>query len=333
MTDFLSMTAQQVEGLPEAKAQEVLEAWVKAKKPELPQALAQSTSKAHVKLAKKALYRLRSSGVAVQSVAQGKSSPQADLSPPKNEFPAVLSMQLGTGERAFLFVVPIRSGGVEVFNGIVSDEFGLAQLGSDRSNRNLYRKKLDQLKKDPTSHVMLVPIERMKLELGRAITLNTRSKTPLTGDIEQSLSRIGVIPEDPDFPIPPLEPGDAENRESGAELHQLFEVEQWLPSEKDLRTLTAQVDAIRTGPLPLNDAQKEEKIHSLARALAAEVFTQAQRLLYARRLWYTAEVIDFQQRASDAAKVRAEARRLAHETAPSRFAEQLFEKALPTPKK
>lgn len=330
MTDFLSMTAQQVEGLPEGKAQEVLEAWVKAKKPELPQALAQSSSKAHVKLARKALYRLQSSGVEI--VSEAPQGAPIDLTPPKNEFEGVLSMQLGTGERAFLCVVPIRSGGLEVFNGIVSDEFGLAQLGADRSNRNLYRKKLDQLKNDPSSHVMLVPIERIKLELGRAMTLNERSKTPLTADIEQSLSRLGVTPEDPDFPIPPPEPSDVDDRESGAAIHQLFELEQWLPSEKDLRALTAQVDAIRTGPLPLSDEQKEEKIHKLARELAAEVFTAPQRLLYARRLWYTAEVIDFFKRPADAAKVRAEARRLAHETVASRFAERLFEKALPAPK-
>ena len=63
MTDFLTMTAKQVEALPEAKAQEVLDAWVKAKKIELPQELTQSASKVHAKLAKKALYRLQSSGV------------------------------------------------------------------------------------------------------------------------------------------------------------------------------------------------------------------------------------------------------------------------------
>jgi hypothetical protein len=328
MTDFLSMTAKQVESLPEAKAQEVLEAWVKAKKPELPQALALSTSKPHVKLAKKALYRLQSSGVAIQAEAP-KAAPPVELSPPKNEFPAVMSMQVGTGGRAFLFVVPLRAGGLEVYNGIVSDEFGLAQLGSERSNRNLYRRKLEQLKKETSTHVMLVPIERMKLELGRAITLNARSHTPLTGDLEQSIHRLGVTPQDPDFPIPALEPGDADDRESGAALHQFLEIEQWLPSEKDLVTLTARVDAIRKGPLPLTDEQKDEKVKKLARELAGEVFTPERRLLYARRLWYTAEVIDFQQRPADSAKVRSEARRLAHETTPSRFAEQLFEKALP----
>ena len=331
MTDFLSMTAQQVESLPEAKAQEVIEAWVKAKKPELPQALAQSASKAHVKLAKKALYRLQSSGVALASEAPVSSTVGLDLNP-KNEFPAVLSMQLGTGERAFLFAIPMRAGGLEVFQGISSDEFGLAQLGSERANRNLYRKRMDQLKSDTAVRVMLVPIERMQLELGRAMTLNERTRTALTGEIEQALHRIGVSRQDPDFPIPPLEPTDTENREAGAELLSLVEVEQWLPSEKDLVTLTARVDAIRTGPLPLSDEQKEAKIKALTRELATEAFTPDVRMIYARRLWYTAEVIDFHQRTADSAKARAEARRLAHETAPSRFAEQLFEKALPAKK-
>ena len=327
MTDFLAMTAKQVEGLPEAKAQEVLEAWVKAKKPELPQELTQSTSKAHAKLAKKALYRLQSSGVTVPEAP--KEAFVFDLAM-KNEFPGVLSMQLGTGERAFMFGTPIRGGGLEIFQGIVHDEFGLAQIGSDRSNRNLYRKRMEQLQGDQSARVMLAPFERMQLELGRAITLNQRSKTPYGADIEQALARLGVSPQDPDFPIPALEPGDDAGREDGAKLHQLFEVEQWLPSEKDLVTLTAQVDAIRTGPLPLSDAQKDEKIQQLARTLAAEVFTPAVRMIYARRLWYTAEVLDFHQRPADAALARAEARRLAHQTVPSRFAEELFVKVLAT---
>ena len=250
---------------------------MKAKNPELPQALALSASKAHVKLAKKALYRLQSSGVELASGAPSISTVGLELNP-KNEFPGVLSMQLGTGERAFLFAIPMRAGGLEVFQGILSDEFGLVQLGSERANRNLYRKRMEQLKSDSAVRVMLVPIERIKLELGRAITLNERTKTTISGEFEQALHRIGVAAQDPDFPIPALEPGDAESRESGAQLCSLVEVEQWLPSEKDLVTLTARVDAIRTGPLPLSDEQKETKIKALTHELAAEAFTPAVRL-------------------------------------------------------
>lgn len=329
MTDFLSMTAQQVEALPEPQVQEVLDAWVKAKKPELPQALAASASRPHAKLAKKALYRLQSSGVAL-APAEKPTAPAVDPGPIKVEFPGVLSMQLGTGERAFLFAYPVRGGGLEIFQGIVHDEFGLAQFAAERANRNLYRRRMAELQGSTTERVMLVPFERIQLELGRAMTLNERSKTVYGAEIAQALHRIGVTPQEPDFAIPALEPKDAETREDGAALHLLPEVEQWMPSEMDLVTLTQQVDVLRNGPLPLSDEQKDEKCEGLARKLAEQVFTPAVRQLYARRLWYSAEVMEGQQRAQDAAKTRAEARRLFHETPPSRFAEQLFLKVLAT---
>ncbi len=300
--DFLSMTASQVEGLPEAKAQEVLDAWVKAKQAELPAALTQSASKAHAKLAKKALYQLQSQGVQAAPPKKDESAkPASDA--PKNEFPAVLSMQLGTGERAFLFAQPIQGGGgLEVFQGIVHDELGLAQFGSEKASRNLYRRRMNELERDPQARVMLVPFERLLLELGRAITLNERTKAPYNADIEKALHRVGVTRQEPDFPIPPLEASDANNLEDGARLHELFEVSQWLPSEKDLVSLTQRADALRTLPLP--EEQKTAKIEQTARELANEVFTPAVRTLYARRLM--------------------------HQATPSRFAEQLFVKVLST---
>jgi predicted nucleic acid-binding protein len=334
MTDFLTMTVQQVEGLPEAKAAEVLDAWVKAKKADLPQALTQSNSKPHAKLAKKALYRLQSSGVKVEAPREEGAAP-VTTEATKTEFPGVLSMQLGSGERAFFFAVPVAGGGLEAYNGILHDEFGLAQIATQRTNRNTYRKRLAELERDPEARVMVVPFERIQLELGRAMTLNARTKHDYDAEIAQSLERAGLTPKDPDVVIPKLEATDAAGVEDGAALHELFEIKQWMPSEKDLEVLTQRVDAIRNGPLPLSDAQKEEKCVALAKELCAEAFTPAVRQLYARRLLYTAEVLDFQERAADAARVRAEARRLAHTTTTSRFAEQLFVKVLSTiaPKK
>jgi hypothetical protein len=330
--DFLSMTAQQVEGLPEAKAQEVLDAWVKAKKAELPAALSQSSSKAHAKLAKKALYRLQSSGV--QAVVEPKAEPAAAPAsePAKNEFPAALSMQLGSGERAFFFAAPVRGGGLDLFQGIIHDEFGLAQFGSERSNRNAYRRHLRQLEKDPQARVMLVPFERMKLELGRAIANNQRTRAEYSTEIATALQELGVTPVESEVVIPPLELGDLESIEAGAALHTLFEIEQWLPSEPDLVNLTYRVDAVRMLPTP--EEQKAAKIEKLAKDLANELFTTRVRGVYARRLWYTAELVESLGRNDDAARLRAEARRLAHHEGPSRFAEQMFVKVLATlPKK
>ncbi len=326
--DFLSMTAPQVEALPEDKAQEVLAAWVKAKQSALPLALTQSSSKVHAKLAKKALYQLQSSGV--QAVIEKKAEPSVAVvaEPQKNEFPAVLSMQLGTGERAFLFASPIKGGGLEVFQGIVHDELGLAQFGSERSNRSRYRRRMDEVEGDQSARVMLVPFERMQLELGRAITLNERVGATYGSDIAQALAELGVTAQDPDVVIPPLESGDVEAAEDGAKLHALFEVEQWFPSEPDLVNLTNRVDAIRMIPIP--EAQKAEKLEKVARELSKEVFTPTVRAVYARRLWYTAEVVEFQERPADVAMLRAEARRLMHHEGPNRFAEQLFVKVIAT---
>ncbi len=320
------MTAQQVEALPEPKAQEVLSAWVKAGRTELPSALRESASKAHARLAKKALYQLQSSGVTVEE--KRVESPEQPA-PPTNPLPAVLSHQLGTGERAFFFAVPLRGGtGLEVFQGVVHDEFGIAQIGSEKANRQQYRKRMKELETDPNSQIMLVPFERLQLELGRAMTLNERTKTEYGTDITLMLERLKVTPQDPDVVIPPLEAGDDASRDAALALHELAEVKEWMPSEPDLVVLSSQVSALDV--LPMDEAKKLEKKETLAKSLAEQIFTPAVRLVYARRLWYSAELFDNRGRPADAALARAEARRLAHETTPSRFAEQLFVKVVPS---
>ncbi len=320
------MTAAQVEALPENDAQKVLEAWVKAGRTELAVSLRESSSKAHARLAKKALYQLQSSGVAVE--AQPVKREDAPIEPPVNQLLGVLSSQIGSGERAFFFAVPIRGGqGIEIFQGIVHDQFGLLQIGSERTNRNLYRARLRQLEADPRSGVMLVPFPRVKLELGRAMTLNARTKTEYQTDVGHTLERLGITPQDPDVAIPPLEPTDAASRADGATLHLLPEIAEWAPSEADLVVLSSQVGALDV--LPIDGAAKEAKKETLARTFAQQLFTPELRLLWARRLWYTGELLENRGRNDDAARARAEARRLAHETEASPFAEELFVKVLP----
>lgn len=326
MTDLLAMTATEVEALPEPRAREVLDAWVKAKKPELATALAGSSSKVHARLAKKALYQLSSSGVGVEA-PKAAAPARAPSEAPKNEFQGVLSEQLGTGERAVFFAVPVRGGGLELFQGLVSDEFGIVQFASTMSNRNVYRRRIEELRGDPDSRVMLVPFERIKLELGRAMTLNQRTKTDYGEDIEQALTRIGIAPLDPDVPVPPPEPGDAAADGAGA-LHGLREIAQWIPSEAQLQALGQRVHALKA--LGLDAATQHEKELAEARSLAAEAFTPAVRQLYGRRLWYAGELFEALERPEHAALARAEARRLFHGDGPGRFGELLFEKVLAT---
>ena len=323
------MTREQVESLPEGQVREVLDAWVKAKRTELPQALIESAHKPVAKLAKKALYQLQSSGVTVQ--AAPKTEAPKTVEAPKNVFESVLTMQLGSGERALFFAVPMRGGGLEIFQGIVHDELGLAQFASEQTNRARYRARLAQLRSEATERVMLVPFERMKLELGRALTLSERVKAEIPADVAEALQRLKIEPAEPDFPIPALAADDEAGVEDGAALHQLFEIEQWLPSEPDLVKLSGTAEVIQL--LPGDPEGKKQKIEAAAIKLAHEVFDERVRALYARRLWYAAEVVAFQGREADVKRLQAEARRLMHSKAPSRFAEQLFLKSIGTLKK
>src|SRR4051812_26409180 len=103
------MTPQEAEGLSEEKLNEVLSTAVKAKEPALPEALAKSANKAVARAAKKALYQLKSSGVALAQAQENK-GPQPNVQREVEELPALLSAVTGTGERA-LFFAKARPGG------------------------------------------------------------------------------------------------------------------------------------------------------------------------------------------------------------------------------
>src|SRR3954466_14833466 len=111
--DPLTLSAPDVEKLPEGQALEVLAAHVKAKKPDLPEALAESKSKELARAAKKALYQLKSSGVAVAETPKAGAAPAAAPAKGLSEFPALMTPALGTGERVVFFGRQ-QKGGLEI---------------------------------------------------------------------------------------------------------------------------------------------------------------------------------------------------------------------------
>lgn len=326
--DPLSLTAADVEQLPEDRAREVLAAWVKARRAELPEALAASASKPLARAAKKALYQLRSSGVAVAEPAKAEAPSPAPPAETKEDLPGVLSAILGTGERALYFARPIRGGGLEAYQGVLSDEHGLKMLEVGGLSRGLFRARLRELLHDRQLAVLQVPWGRVAQELGRALALNERSKTNLPDGADAALRRLGVEPLDPDLPVPPPEPADAGLVTRAASLHEEKELRQWLPSEPQLRVLAVRAEEVRSSPLQLSPGQRAAQLAQKVSLTAQEAFTPEVRKLYARRLWLTAELFEATGREGQAQLARAEARLLFHTQAPSRFAERMFEKVL-----
>jgi hypothetical protein len=326
--DALTLTVADVEKMTEEKAQEALAAWVKAGRAELPAALASSKSKVHARAAKKALYQLKSSGVAVAAPAPEKAALAPAPAEPENDLPGVLSAPLGDGQRAVFFARLVKGGGIEHYQGVITDELGVVHMEQGSSNRSTYRKRMRELENHQELKVLLVPYGRMLLELSQALTLNERSKTPLPKGFDLAVHRLGLTPADPDVALPAPANEDAALAQRGAELHQQKEIAQWLPPKPQLDLLAQRIEEAKASPLALTDAQKAEALSARARAAAAEFFTEPMRHLYARRLWATAELFEATGRPQPGAVARAAARRLFHLAEPGRFGEQLFEKVL-----
>ncbi|MCP3103234.1 hypothetical protein LZ198_30575, partial [Myxococcus sp. K15C18031901] len=90
--DLAAATPAQVEALPEPLAHAVLEAAVLEGQPALAEALSASSVKPLAKAAKKALYQLRSRGVAVAQPAKPAPAPAPRAAPPPEALPALASV-------------------------------------------------------------------------------------------------------------------------------------------------------------------------------------------------------------------------------------------------
>lgn len=325
------MSAKDAAALPANELAEVLRAWVKAGKAELPQALAASGDKAVARAAKKALYQLKSSGVAVPEAAPAKAEaalPAAEPAAAVDEVASgILSHVLGTGERALFFARPKAGGGLELFQCILHDELGIQQLDRAESNRSAFRKRLKEVRthKEP---VLIVDLERVKRELGRAWQRNVEAHVPLPRDAEVALRRLEVQPVEGQEPLPPPEPGDEALAARGAQLFEEDELAQWLPPEASIRVLAQRVQEVEASPLTLSPAQKKQQLDAKVEATAKEFLTPAMRALYARRLWSTAEIFEATGRAEPARLCRATARSLAAGTAESPFVHRFFARVI-----
>ena len=317
--DPLKLSQAEVEQLPEGQALEVLAAHVKAKQHQLVEALTGSSSKGLARAAKKALYQLKSSGVAIKDKAPVGEALTLDTT--AVVFPALWSPVLGTGERAVLFARAHRGPGLELFQGILHDELGIQQLDRAEVSRGAYRKHLRGIHE--RQNVVEVPLSRMLEELGRAWGQNLRAKTPLAQATADNLRVLGVKLDETLPTMPPLEPGDEALAATSAALHDEPEIKAWLPPEAQIALLAQQLDALK--------ASKAEPAALLepARKLAGEFFVGKLRPLYAWRLWAMAEFFELSGRPGPAKLARAEARTLFHHpTAIGGFGLKLYEKVI-----
>ncbi|MBN1207096.1 MAG: hypothetical protein JXB05_19580 [Myxococcaceae bacterium] len=325
--DAAAATPAAVEALPTPLAEALLEGAVLAGSTPLPEALSRSSVKLLAKAAKKALYRLRSRGVAVPE-APRPATPELPRAPEPEALPCLLTSITGDGRRALLLGRPLRGGGIEAAQVIFSDELGVVELAFNEVTRSSYRKRLKE-SIEPGFAVELSREEAAAV-LAEAVALNLSSRTPFPKDLDTAMRHYGVLPATTEPSVPLPEPEDVKGVLEGHTLHETEEISQWLPPEPELRKVAQKMDEITASPLALTGPQREEQMLQAVRAAARAFFTPRVRKLYGLRLWRMAEFFERTGRAPAAQVARAEARRLFHgpEEPFSRFAERLFEKFL-----
>ncbi|QDE89521.1 hypothetical protein BHS06_11435 [Myxococcus xanthus] len=316
-----------VEALPEPLALAVLEAAVLNGHTVLPEALSSSSVKPLAKAAKKALYQLRSRGVAVAGPARA-----APAEPPPAAAPealnALASAVTGGGERALVLARVLRGAGVEVVQMQLSDERGVVALQLGDRNRATWRK----LVKDGLAHggIVELPPEEAAALLAEAAGTNLRTHTPFPKGLDVVLRHFGVQPQQSPTELPPPEPEDIRRAQEADVLHDTVELASWLPPEPDMQALVQKMDEVVHSPLSLSDVQRQEQLQAAVLGVAQGFFTPEVRQRYALRLWRMADYFERSSRPREADIARAEARRLFHGAQEpfSRFAERLFEKVL-----
>jgi len=324
--DAAAATSTAVEALPPPLAEAILEGAVLAGSIALPEALSRSSVKPLAKAAKKALYRLRSKGVAVPEAPRPE--PEPTRAPEAESWPCLATSITKEGKRGLILVRPLRGGGLEAAQVVFSDELGVLELTLSETTRANYRKRIKEAT-EPRYAVEL-PREEAAALLAEAAAINLRTRTPFPEGLEPTLRHHGVQPATPEPTLPTPEPEDVKGVMEGHTLHETMEIEAWIPPEPELRKVVQKAEEIAHSPLALSPAQREEQTLQAVRALARAFFTPETRKLYGLRLWRMADFFERTGRANPARIARAEARRLFHgpEEPFSRFAEALFEKII-----
>ncbi|MBX5482742.1 MAG: hypothetical protein IRZ16_13015 [Myxococcaceae bacterium] len=319
-----------VSALPEPLALEVLDAAVKARSATLAEKLSTSPNKALAKAAKKALYRLRSMGVAIpekrsEPVAAPTPAPAFAAAAPAS----LVSAITGTGERALIVGRPVR-GRIETAQIVIADEHGIVHLGLNELSRGKYDKLLRDAHRPGAPSAIEISFEEARALVAEGAGINLRTRTPYPEGLEAVLRHLDLTPNETPPAVPPPKEGDQAEVVHGAALHDEPEIAQWLPPVDDLKRLALKVQEIATSPLYLDDAQRAAQLRLAIQSAAEGFLTEERRQLYGRRLWWMADFFARSGRPKSAAIARAEARRLFH-AAPgvfSPFVLRMFEKVL-----
>ena len=248
------------------------------------------------KAIKRALYRLKSKGIAVEEAIPEKG--RSILLPLQAESPKGFGGSIDpAGQRLLVLALPHPGGGITVMNGVVSDTVGLTNFSGLELRRKAFKVFLEGFRKaEPYPIVDMEPsYVAFLFSEGYQLTLK-RKGTPSQDylNLKSQVEKVRKYYEKP-LAYSLLHLDDLAERDwvlkKSGDLLKIDLFAGWRIEESRIRPYVDAVSEAGQSKLILNRAQKEVRFQEIYQKALIELFPDEKRLLYKRRLEEMAYVL------------------------------------------
>jgi hypothetical protein len=241
------------------------------------------------KIIKRALYRLKSKGIAIEQAPPQKEA--SILRPLQAEPPKGFAGGFDfMGQRLLLLLIPHTSRGWRVMQGVTSDIKGLIDFSGEEMTRKGFKAFFEEIQgKSPFPLVEMEP-SYVGFLFAQAYQLTLQKMGTLPHDYLSLRSEIEGIKKEYDKPLIYLYLETEELAEDdrvlkrGGDLLKADLFYSWTIEEEDIRPYADAVREAEESKILLNQAQKEVRFQGVYQKALSELFSGERRFLYKRRL-------------------------------------------------
>jgi hypothetical protein len=237
--------------------------------------------------ARRSLFKLEQKGLSVhrtEEAAPAKGSAILGGS----DIEGYLCAMDGAGDRLVWLVRPNPGGGLQLIQAAVSDRTGLLRAGGTVMKRKELRAQAEEIKKERGIAVAAVPWEYADKVVYEAYE-KSKASGQKTGQFSSMRAAFNPMkPKETPHPIyAKLTKSEAQSEDWRGRSRRLLDEPEfhfWILDEDWMSPYMSQVAAAQESRLVLNDAQKEERIASIVRDAARNIFSGESGGIFARRL-------------------------------------------------
>jgi hypothetical protein len=241
------------------------------------------------KIIKRALYRLKNRGIAIEEIPPKKE--ESILRPLQAEPPKGFGGGLDfMGHRFLLLVIPHTGRGWRVMQGVTSDTKGLIDFSGEEMTRKEFKAFFEEIQGKSSFPLVEMEPSYVGFLFAQAYQLTLEKKEIVPQDFLSLKSEIEGIKKEYDKPLiylylqaEELAGDDRVLRRSGDLLKaDLFQ--SWRIEEDQMRPYADEVWEAEESKIVLNQAQKEVRFQAIYQKALSELFSGEKRFLYKRRL-------------------------------------------------